>query len=72
MQRGVAKGIANLGYKKELETAIVQKESQIQVTQKSWKKELETAIAERSYQIQSRKGDPEARDDDKAGNAEKS
>ena len=50
MQRGVAKGIANLGYKKE----------------------LETAIAETSCQIQSRKGDPEARDDDKARNAEKS
>ena len=50
MQRGFVKGIANLGYKKE----------------------LETAIAETSCQIQSRKSDPEARDDDKIGNAEKS
>ena len=48
MQRGFAKGIANLGYKKE----------------------LETAVAEMSCQIQSRKSDPEARDGDKAGNAE--
>ena len=54
MQRGVAKGIANLGYKKELE------------------KKLETEIAERSCQIQSQKDGEEARDDDKAGNAEKS
>ena len=61
------KGVAQKSCREEL-----QKELQIQFTKKSWKKELETAIAERSCQIQSRKGDPEARDDDKAGNAEKS
>ena len=54
LQTGVAKGTANLGFKKELE------------------KELQTEIAERSCQRQSQKDDEEARDDDKAGNAEKS
>ena len=34
------------------------------------KKEFETQIAEKSCQTQSQKGDEEARDDDKAGNAE--
>ena len=50
----------------------LQKDLQIQFTTKRWNKELETEIAERSCQIQLRKGDGEARDDDKAGNGEKS
>ena len=46
LQRRAAKGIANLGCKKELEKG---------VGKRSWKKELETEIAETSCQIQSRK-----------------